>query len=608
MRQAVASGKTARVIMQFANAAERDAAFKRLLDRGAAVRAAETEVGPVLIVLGSAAVFGSELARATRVSLDASVTVNAVKPQARANWVRPARAPYRPMASTRTGISVAIIDSGVQPHADLPDSRIRYFKDFVSGSARPIDRCGHGTHVAGIVAGSGFTSNGVFAGIAPNLDIIALRVLDNDCSGNTSDVIDALEWVGRYHEVYNIRVVNLSLGHAVLESIFADPLVQAVERLSRKGVLVVTAAGNKGINPATGNPGYGGVGVPCNAPSAICVGALDTQSTPANHDDRISDSSARGPTRFDLLAKPDLVAPGVDIVSLAAPHSRLYREYPQLRVIGGDGSIQYFRLSGTSMAAPAVAGAAALLLQRDGALTANTIKLALQFTARLVPLTDVLTQGAGAMNVGGALALAGAIDAAAPRGAPWLRGPLTAANEDAYGQSIVWGQRIIYGDRFMRPRYAQVHLFRWDDDIVWAYDAVADNIVWRTDDTIPWDNGHRIVWGNQDNIAREADDTIAWGNIEDYNIVWGNSETDNAVWGVPHNVLWGHDDTIAWGNGADDNIVWGDSRLREVWASNVVWGFWDDGSAWGNVTRDDRGNIVWGSAADHIISAMPRQR
>ena len=158
---------------------------------------------------------------------------------------------------------------------------------------------------------------------------MALRVLGDDCSGNTSDVIDALEWIARNHDTYKIKVVNLSLGHAVLESIFTDPLVQAVERLSRKGIAVVTAAGNKGINPATGDPGYGGVGVPCNAPSAICVGSLDTQGTPDLADDRVSDSSSRGPTRFDLLAKPDLVAPGVNIVSLAARGSCLFNAYPQ---------------------------------------------------------------------------------------------------------------------------------------------------------------------------------------------------------------------------------------------------------------------------------------
>ena len=152
-------------------------------------------------------------------------------------------------------------------------------------------------------------------------------MLGDDCSGNTSDVIDALEWVARNHETYKIKVVNISLGHAVLESIFTDPLVQAVERLSRKGIAVVTAAGNKGDQPATGDPGYGGVGVPCNAPSAICVGSLDTQGTPDLSDDRVSDSSSRGPTRFDLLAKPDLVAPGVNIVSLAARGSRLFNEF-----------------------------------------------------------------------------------------------------------------------------------------------------------------------------------------------------------------------------------------------------------------------------------------
>ncbi len=131
---------------------------------------------------------------------------------------------------------MAIIDSGIRPHADLPLSRIRAFKDFVAGSAVPVDNCGHGTHVAGIVAGNGRSSNGLYAGIAPGVDIVALRVLGDDCSGNTSDVIDALEWVGRNHDTYRIKVVNLSLGHAVLESIFTDPLVQAVERLSRKGV------------------------------------------------------------------------------------------------------------------------------------------------------------------------------------------------------------------------------------------------------------------------------------------------------------------------------------------------------------------------------------
>ncbi len=477
---------------------------------------------------------------------------------------------------------------------------MRAYKDFVEGKVAPTDKCGHGTHVAGIVAGSGARSDGAYAGIAPDVDIVALRVLGDDCSGRTSDVIDALEWVAENHARYKIKVVNLSLGHAVLESIFTDPLVQAVERISRKGVAVVTAAGNKGINPLTGEPGYGGVGVPCNAPSAICVGSLDTQVTPQFSDDRVANSSSRGPTRFDLLAKPDLVAPGVNIVSLAAPGSRLFTELRGLRVKGATGAPDYFTLSGTSMASPAVAGAAALMLAQNPRLSANTLKIALQFTARLVRHSDVLTQGAGALNIGGALILADAIDPNVPYGENWITRPIIAANTDASGQGIEWSQRIIYGDRFMQPRYAQIRLFRFSDDIVWAYDAIADDIVWGNDDNVVWGNDDNVVWGN-DNVVWGNDDNVVWGNHEDDNVVWGNGESDNVVWGIDENVVWGNDDNVVWGNSDDDNVVWGNSQLREVWASNVVWGFWNDNVVWGNVTRANENDIVWTNSNDNVV-------
>jgi serine protease AprX len=513
-----------RVILQYATTAERDAAFTRLLDRGAAVRVADSGAGPALVAIGSAALIDSEAAAAIRMSLDASVSITSELP-ARGARVNRSRGFFEPIETNRTraGFAVAIIDSGIQPHADLPLSRIRAFEDFVDGSPTPVDGCGHGTHVAGVIAGNGRSSDGDYAGIAPTVDIVSLRVLGDDCSGNTSDVIDALEWIGRNHELYRIKVVNLSLGHAVLEPIFTDPLVQAVERLARKGVTVVTAAGNRGINPATGRPGYGGAGVPCNAPSAICVGSLDTFGSIQLDDDRVTDSSSRGPTRFDLLAKPDLVAPGINVVSLAAMGSRLFTEFPENRVAGANGEPRYFVLSGTSMASPVVAAAAALLLQSNPALSTNALKLALQFTARIVAGTDVLTQGAGALNIPGAALFAAAINTDAPHGVNWIRHRLTAANVDAFGQFIAWGQRIIYGDRFMQPRYAQVHLMRWDDDIVWAYDAIADNIV--------------------------------WGNAGD-------------------NIVWGNDDNIVWGNSRDDNIVWGNGELRSEWKTETIEGFW----------------------------------
>ena len=603
VRAAVDSGQSARVIMQFATAAERDAAFNRLLDRGAAVRAVDTEAGPALVVFGRATSFSAEIPNATQVSLDAGVRVLAGIP-ARDRSARkstPISRARPTIAPSRHGIAVAIVDSGIAPHADLPLNRIRAYKDFVNGGRIPIDRCGHGTHVAGIVAGSGALSNGLYAGIAPDVDIVALRVLGDDCSGNTSDVIDALEWIARHHETYKIKVVNISLGHAVLESIFTDPLVQAVERLSRKGIAVVTAAGNKGQD-ADGDIGYGGAGVPCNAPSAICVGSLDTLGTPDLSDDRVADSSSRGPTRFDLLAKPDLVAPGVSIVSLAARGSRLFTQYENLRVAGANGKPEYFTLSGTSMASPAVAGAAALLLGETPALPVHALKIALQFTARLLPLTDVLTQGAGAVNISGSLVLAEAINPHVPRGANWIRHRLTAANRDAAGNTINWSRRIIYGDRFVRPRYAELHLYRWDDDIVWAYDGVADGIDWANQArTIVWGNDDNIVWGRGDNIVWGNDDTIVWGNQADDHIAWGNDESDNVVFGIDDNIVWGNDDNIVWGNSADDNIVWGSSYLRHAWASRILPGFWDASVAWGSITRQSMDNIVWGNGFDHIV-------
>jgi serine protease AprX len=567
VRAAVASGQAARLIMQFVTTAERDSAFNRLLDRGAAVRAVDTEGGPALVVFGSASAFSDELSRASRVSLDAGVRVLATQIPARDTSIKRRQASSRGASNntpSRRGISVAIVDSGIAPHGDLPSSRIRVYKDFVTGGVTPVDKCGHGTHVAGIVAGSGARSNGAYAGIAPDVDIVALRVLGDDCSGNTSDVIDALEWIGRHHATYQIKVVNISLGHAVLESIFTDPLVQAVERLSRKGIAVVTAAGNKGINPLTGNAGYGGVGVPCNAPSAICVGALDTKGSLESADDEVSASSSRGPSRFDLLAKPDLIAPGVNIASLAAKGSRLFEEFPELRLPGSNGRSEYLTLSGTSMASPAVAGAAVLLLRQNRHLSANTLKVALQFTSRLLPLTDVLTQGAGALNITGALTLAAAINPNAAHGKNWIRHRLNASNVDAAGNVIHWSRRVIYGDRFVRPRFVERHLVRWDDTFVWGYDAIAENIV--------WGNGN-IVWGNQDNIVWGNDDNIVWGNVA--NIVWGNSD--------------------------DDNIVWGNSRLREGWAAGVVEGFWDDSLDWGTITRSTDENIVWGNKDDNIV-------
>jgi len=381
VREAWAAGSFSRVIMRFGTVAERDRGYKELLDKGAAVRVMDGEDSPTLNVFASPAAFGT-IDYAERISFDAPVQVSATV-QKRAKFVRGlgARQAKSRYSGRGTGVTVAVIDSGYNPHPDIPAARILKFKDFVDGGSTPKDTCGHGTHVAGIIAGSGAGSEGDYSGVSEDSNLVIIRVLGDDCSGKTSDVIDALDWVSKNHRAYNIKVVNLSLGHPVFEPSSTDLMVKSVQRLSEQGVVVVTAAGNMGINPTTGLPGYGGVGVPCNAPRAICVGAGDTRNTDALGDDRVTDYSSRGPSRFDFLAKPDLVATGHQVISLSAPGSMLFKNYPGLQVYGGaetEGQpAQYMTLSGTSMAAPMTAGAAAVVLGKNPRLSANTVKMIL---------------------------------------------------------------------------------------------------------------------------------------------------------------------------------------------------------------------------------------
>src|SRR6185312_1348693 len=190
-----------------------------------------------------------------------------------------------------TGVSVAIVDSGIAPSADF-GGRISGFFDFTKGgiSAAPYDDYGHGTHIAGLIGSSGALSNNEFQGIAPDVHLVGLKVLDKTGTGNTSDVIAALDFLLTFKQV-RANVVNLSLGHPIFAPAADDPLVQAVERLSANGIIVVTAAGNYGTaNGSNGNGqvGYTGITSPCNAPSAICVGAVDTKNTTARSDDEVA--------------------------------------------------------------------------------------------------------------------------------------------------------------------------------------------------------------------------------------------------------------------------------------------------------------------------------
>ncbi len=228
---------------------------------------------------------------------------------------------------TGSNITVAVIDSGLAPGADF-DGRIVGFYDFTNGKAGragpAFDDYGHGTHVAGLIGSAGKSAR-KYAGMATSVRFLPLKALDANGGGYTSDVIRAIEFAIANKDRFNIRVINLSLGHPVYESAATDPLVQAVEHAIRAGLVVVTAAGNYGINPVTQQVGYAGIASPGNAPSAITVGAANTRSTVNRTDDRVSSFSSRGPSWYDGIAKPDVVAPGDGMISNLADGSTLGR-------------------------------------------------------------------------------------------------------------------------------------------------------------------------------------------------------------------------------------------------------------------------------------------
>jgi len=297
---------------------------------------------------------------------------------------------------TGQGVVVAVLDSGIASHKAL-GGKVIASVSMIAGEST-TDEYGHGTHVAGIITGSGSYAAGVTplytGGIAPGAQLVNVRVLGEDGVGNTSDVIAGIDWVIAHKSTYKIKVINLSLGHAVTEPVMFDPLCAAVERAYRAGIIVVAAAGNAG-KLADGTPVLGGIASPGNSPYAITVGATNTWGTPSRDDDTVTTYSSRGPTKWDNNAKPDLAAPGNKIISLEAPGSYIATNYPSEH-IAGSGNNGYLRMSGTSMSAPMISGAVALLLQAQPTMSVSQLKFVLQSGSSY--MVDAGVYGAGAGN------------------------------------------------------------------------------------------------------------------------------------------------------------------------------------------------------------------
>ncbi|MBQ6555549.1 MAG: S8 family peptidase [Firmicutes bacterium] len=271
---------------------------------------------------------------------------------------------------TGRGITVCVLDTGIEKNGDT--GRILAFKDFVGGAAKAYDDNGHGTHVCGIICGSGAASNGRYRGIAPDVGLIVLKTLNSKGQGISDDVLSGMRWVSENRKKYNIRIVNLSIGTGSTD--VNDPLVLGAEELWESGVVVITAAGN-------GGPARGSVSTPGISKKVITVGSCDDNlsGTISFGSGEKSNFSGRGPTR-ECVIKPDLVAPGSNIVSC------------------GTGGKAYRVLSGTSMSTPMISGAAALLLEKHPDLTPNELKLCMKNACRSLELPPN-QQGRGLLDI-----------------------------------------------------------------------------------------------------------------------------------------------------------------------------------------------------------------
>lgn len=445
-----------------------------------------------------------------------------------------------------TGVGVAVIDSGINDnHSDLWDaslthSRVVYHQDFTgspttnSNGTVVWDLYGHGTHVAGIIGGNGYRSAGRFSGVAPNVNLIDLRALDANGAGSDSSVIAAIQQAIALKDTYNIRIINLSLGRGIPVSYTRDPLCQAVEAAWNNGIMVIVAAGNYGRLSVSGSNGYGTITAPGNDPLVLTVGAMKSMNTYTRTDDQKASYSSMGPSTYDHVVKPDIMADGNKIVSLSNLGATLESRYSGDLVSGSSGSDDYFVLSGTSMATPVVAGAAALLFDQNPALTPDQVKARLMKTAyKSFPLStsawvphlgmnflnfyDLFAIGSGYLDVQAALANSDL--------APATVG--SALSPSAVYNPVTGTVTIVNGNTTVLPGSVV-----WGSSVVWGA-----SVVWGSNV-----NGTSVVWGS----------SIAWNSNTSsaFSVVWGSSTGTSAT-----SVVWGASDlnaTSAYSDAGDD--------------------------------------------------------
>jgi len=414
------------------------------------------------------------------------------------------------------GVGVALVDTGVAPVPDLLD-RVVAVAD-LTPEHRFTDTFGHGTFMAGLIAGNGTASDGRYTGVAPGAHLVSIKVATADGSTTLATVLEGLQLVERSREHFNIRVMLLALSSDSDLSPERDPLTRALRKLWDHGVFVVVPAGNNG-------PDAGSVDLPGSDPVLMTVGAVDDLGTPSVDDDVVPSWTGRGPTSFGD-AKPDAAAPGTHLVSLRAPGSTVDRDNPSARV----GEL-YFRGSGTSMSAAVTAGVAALVLAARPDFSSDELKQALVSGATPLDGADPSALGAGVVN---------AVDAADEvtgdgHGHRGHRGGHGSSGSSNGWDSRIWNARVWDG----RVWNGRVWNGRVWDSRVW------DSRVW---DARIWDSR---VWDSRVWDSRVWDSRVWDGRT------WNSRVWDSRVWDSQNGRIW-------------DSRVW-ESRSGRIWDSRV-WG------------------------------------
>jgi serine protease AprX len=430
-----------------------------------------------------------------------------------------------------SGVTVALLDTGIR---DLPDlaGRILAKVDFTPDHDG-IDYFGHGTHMAGIIAGDGTMSQGKWKGVAPQANLVSVKVAGADGSTDVSVVIAGLQWVYANRAQYGIKVLNLSFGTDSTQTYLTDPLDYAVEQLWLSGVFISTAAGNRG-------PDNGTVNKPGDDPFVQTVGAADLKNTTASGDDVLASFSSRGPTQDGFL-KPEIVAPGVTIVSLRAEGSAIDTIYPGARV--GDA---YFKGTGTSQSAAVISGLAALMFQANPALDPNVAKATLMGTA---------TRSSGRFGVGSGLVNAkGAVDGAA-------NGTFASTPANA-GLTPSTGVGSLELSRGSVPVFTDL-----PSDGLGAADADGqlDPLIGEVDALgNDWAN---LGWTS---LAEDHPTNVGWMNTAWSDSAWTDRRSTGTGWSSP---VWSgvHWSNLGWDNMGWENLGWDNMGWENLGWENIGW-------------------------------------